>query len=178
MFQILIITFKYLNRQYFHKMIDKTLVLIKPDGVKRGLIGELVKRFEQRGLKVVGMKMVWVDKKFSRKHYAAHLKKSFYKGLEEFITSGPVVAMVIQGIHAVEFVRKIVGVTEPKSAEVGSIRGDFAHTSYEYSDAQGKSIQNLIHASGTIEEAATEIKMWFKPEEIYDYKVVHEEHTF
>ena len=159
-------------------MIEKTLVLIKPDGVKRGLIGELVKRFEQRGLKIVGMKMVWIDKEFSKKHYAAHVKKAFYKQLEDFITSGPVVAMVVQGIHAVEFVRKIVGSTEPKSAEVGTIRADFAHVSYAYADKKGISIRNLMHASGTQEEAVTEINMWFKPEEIYDYKTVHEEYVF
>lgn len=159
-------------------MIEKTLVLIKPDGVKRGLIGELVRRFEQRGLKIVGMKMVWIDKNFAKKHYAAHIKKSFYKGLEEFMTSGPVVAMVIQGIHAVEIVRKVVGYKEPKSAEIGTIRGDFAHTSYAYSDSKGVTIKNLIHASGTSEEAIIEINLWFKPEEIYDYKTVHEEHVF
>lgn len=159
-------------------MIEKTLVLIKPDGVKRGLIGELIGRFEQRGLKIVGMKMIWIDKSFARKHYSAHIKKSFYKHLEEFITSGPVVAMVIQGIHAVEIVRKIVGSTEPKSADIGTIRGDFAHVSYAYADIKGITIKNLIHASGTSEEAAIEIDLWFKPEEIYDYKTAHEEHVF
>lgn len=159
-------------------MIEKTLVLIKPDGVKRCLIGEMVKRFEQRGLKIIGMKMVWINKAFAKKHYATHIKKRFYKHLESFITSGPVVAMIIQGIHAVEIVRKTVGITEPKSAEVGSIRADFAHVSYEYADKKGITIKNLIHASGTMEEAAAEINLWFKPEEIYDYKTVHEEHVF
>jgi len=159
-------------------MIDKTLVLIKPDGVKRGLIGDLIKRFEQRGLKVVGMKMIWMDKKFSKKHYSAHIKKAFYKQLEDFMTSGPIVAMVIEGVHAVEFVRKIAGATEPKSAEMGTIRSDFAHVSYEYSDSKGMAIKNLVHASGTPEEAIVEINLWFKPEEIHDYKTVHEEHVF
>ncbi len=159
-------------------MIEKTLVLIKPDGVKRCLIGELVKRFEQRGLKIVGMKMVWVDEDFSKKHYAAHVKKEFYKGLERFITSGPVVALVIEGIHAVGLVRKIVGATEPKSAEIGTIRGDFAHVSYDYADAKGMALKNLIHASGTPEEAITEINLWFKDDEIYDYKSVHETEVF
>lgn len=159
-------------------MISRTLVLIKPDGVKRGLIGELVKRLEQRGLKIIGMKMVWIDKKFSKKHYAPHVKKAFYKKLEEFITSGPVVAMVVQGVHAVDIVRRTVGATEPKGAEVGSIRADFAHVSYEYADTKGMAIKNLVHASGTPEEAITEIELWFKPEEIYDYKTVHEEYVF
>lgn len=159
-------------------MIEKTLLLIKPDGVKRGLIGEFIKRFEQRGLKIVGMKMIWIKKSFARKHYAAHVKKSFYKKLEDFVTSGPVVAIVVQGIHAVEAVRKIVGATEPKSAEMGTIRADFAHISYAYADTKGIVIKNLVHASGTPEEAAVEINLWFKPEEIYDYKTVHEEHVF
>lgn len=159
-------------------MIEKTLVLIKPDGVKRGLIGEILKRFEQRGLKLVGMKMVWIDKSFAKKHYSAHVKKGFYKNLEEFIISGPVVAMVIEGIQAVEIVRKVVGSTEPRSAEIGTIRADFAHVSYAYADKKGITIKNLIHASGTSDEAAIEISLWFKPEEIYDYRTVHEEHVF
>ncbi len=159
-------------------MIEKTLVLIKPDGVKRGLMGDIIKRFEQRGLKVVGMKMIWIDKGFAKKHYSAHVKKGFYKQLEDFITSGPVVAMVIEGIQAVEIVRKIVGGTEPKTAEIGTIRADFAHVSYAYADEKGMAIKNLIHASGTSEEAVVEIELWFKPEEIYDYKTVHEEHVF
>lgn len=159
-------------------MIEKTLLLIKPDGVKRGLIGEFVKRFEQRGLKIVAMKMVWVKKNFAKKHYSSHVKKSFYKQLEDFITSGPVVAIVIQGIHAIESVRKIVGSTEPKSAEIGTIRADFAHVSSIYADSKKMVIKNLVHASGTPEEAAIEINLWFKPEEIYDYKTAHEEYVF
>lgn len=159
-------------------MIEKTMVLIKPDGVKRGLIGEFVKRFEQRGLKIIGLKMVWIDKGFAKKHYAEHIKKKFYKHLESFIVSGPVIAMVVQGIHAVEIVRKIVGATEPKSAEMGTIRADFAHVSYAYADTKKMPIKNLIHASGSPEEATTEINLWFKPEEVYDYKTAHEEQIF
>ncbi len=159
-------------------MIEKTLVLVKPDGVKRGYIGEFVKRFEQRGLKIVGMKMVWIDRNFAKKHYSAHVKKSFYKKLEDFIISGPVVAIVIEGVHAVEIVRKIVGSTEPKSADMGTIRADFAHVSYTYADSKGMAIKNLVHASGTSAEAAEEISLWFKPEEIHDYKTVHEEQVF
>lgn len=158
-------------------MIERTLVLIKPDGVKRGLIGELVKRFEQRGLKLCGMKMVWINKEFSKKHYATHIKKGFYKTLENFITSGPLIAIVIEGVAAVALVRKIVGSTEPFSAPTGTIRGDFAHVSYHYADKKGVSIMNLIHASGTKEEAEAEIKLWFKPEEVHDYKIAHEEHV-
>jgi nucleoside-diphosphate kinase len=97
-------------------MIEKTLVLIKPDGVQRSLAGEIITRFEKVGLKIIGMKMVWVNREFAKKHYKAHVDKPFYAGLESMITEGPVIAIVLEGIHAVELVRKIVGPTEPKSA--------------------------------------------------------------
>ena len=158
--------------------MERTLVLVKPDGVQRGLIGRVVQRFEDVGLKIVGMKMQWVDKEFSRKHYKAHVEKSFYPGLEAMITEGPVVAFVLEGLHSVELVRKMVGATEPKSASPGTIRGDFAHHSYSYTDAQGKSIKNLIHASGNIEEAEQEVAMWFSDKELHTYETVHEKHVF
>ncbi len=156
--------------------IEQSLVLVKPDGVKRGLVGEIIKRFEQRGLKIVGLKMSRVDPDFSKKHYAAHIDKEFYEGLEKYIVSGPVAAMVIEGLHAVEVVRKIVGGTAPKDALVGTIRGDFAHTSFEYADSQKKSIENLIHASGTSEEATEEISLWFSIDELHSYKRTEDEH--
>ncbi len=159
-------------------MIQRTLVLIKPDGVKRGLIGRIISRFEDAGLKIVGMKMVWIDKDFAKKHYSAHVGKDFYSSLENFITSGPVVAMVLEGVEAVEVVRKIVGSTEPKKAMPGTIRGDFAHHSATYANQKGKSVANLIHASGNLEEAKQEISLWFRDEELHSYKTVHEEHTF
>ncbi len=159
-------------------MIEQTLVLIKPDGVKRGLIGEVTKRFELRGLKIVGLKMVQVDPDFSKKHYAAHIDKKFYKGLEKFIVSGPVVAMIIEGVDAVEVVRKIVGSTEPKGADVGTIRGDFAHISYEHADKKSKAIENLIHASGNSEEAKQEVGLWFGIDELHSYKLSHEDHIY
>lgn len=158
-------------------MIQQTLVLVKPDGVKRGLIGEVIKRFEQRGLKIVGLKMIQVDPDFSKKHYSAHISKGFYKNLEKFITSGPVVAIVIEGIDAVEVVRKIVGSTEPKSAPVGTIRGDFAHISLNYADSKGKSAENLIHASGNKEEAEQEVALWFSIDELHSYKLSYEDHV-
>ena len=158
--------------------IERTFIALKPDAVQRGLIGEIISRFERTGLKIVGMKMVWMDKKFSEKHYAAHLKKDFYKGLEAFMTSGPVIAICVEGLHAVELVRKLVGATEPKSALPGTIRGDYSHHSYEYTNKKGISIKNLIHASGNVEEAKAEIKLWFKKEELHSYKTVHEVHTF
>ncbi len=159
-------------------MIEETLVLVKPDAVQRGLIGEVIHRFEQRGLKIKGMKMEWIDGTFSKKHYEAHVAKKFYPGLEEFITSGPLVAMVIAGVDAVKGVRKIVGDTEPHSSPPGTIRGDFAHVSYSHADEKGKSIANLIHASGNAEEARKEIKLWFTKEELHDYTTVHEKHVF
>ncbi|MBT3406447.1 nucleoside-diphosphate kinase [Candidatus Woesearchaeota archaeon] len=159
-------------------MREKSLVLIKPDGVQRGLIGRIMQRFEDVGLKMVGMKMVWVDKEFAKEHYAAHVDKPFYPGLECMITEGPVVAMVLEGLHAVEQVRKMVGKTEPKSAEPGTIRGDFSQHSYAYTDAKGIAIKNLIHASGNVEEANAEVALWFKEGEMHDYKTVHEKHVF
>jgi len=159
-------------------MMERTFVAIKPDGVQRGLIGKIIERFENAGLKIIGMKMVWVDKDFAKKHYKEHVKKSFYPGLEKFITEGPVVAMVIEGLHAVEAVRKIVGPTEPKEAMPGTIRGDFAHHSYAWTDKKGIAIKNLIHASGNRKDADTEIKLWFSMDELHDYRTVHEKHVF
>lgn len=159
-------------------MIERTLVLIKPDGVQRGLIGRLIQRFEEVGLKIVGMKMMWVDSDFAKQHYKAHVDKEFYHGLEAMITEGPIVAMVLEGLHAVELVRKMVGSTEPRSAPPGTIRGDFSHHSYVYTDAAGKAIKNLIHASGNVEEANDEIKLWFDEKELHSYKTVHEIHVF
>ena len=159
-------------------MMERTFVAIKPDGVQRGLVGRIIERFENAGLKIVGMKMVHIDKKFAKKHYKAHVDKPFYKGLEEFIVEGPVVAIVIEGLHAIEAVRKIVGPTEPRQAAPGTIRGDFAHHSYEWTDKKGIAVKNLIHASGNKEDADQEIKLWFSIEELCDYKTVHEKHVF
>ncbi|PIN79796.1 nucleoside-diphosphate kinase [Candidatus Woesearchaeota archaeon CG10_big_fil_rev_8_21_14_0_10_34_8] len=158
-------------------MIEHTLVLIKPDGVERGLIGRIIERFENVGLKIAGMKMVWLDKKFAKEHYAAHVDKPFYKGLETFIISGPVVALALGGIDAVEIVRKMVGETEPKSSAPGTIRGDFSHHSYGYADKKGIAIKNLIHASGSKQDAKSEIELWFEKNELHTYKTVHEKHT-
>ena len=159
------------------KMIEQTLILVKPDGVKRGLIGEVIARFEKRGLKIVGMKMVEIDPDFSKKHYAGHVDKYFYADLEKYIVSGPVAALVIEGVHAVEVVRKIVGGTEPKDAAVGTIRGDFAHTSNDYSDEKKKATANLIHASGNLEEANQEVALWFSIDELHSYEAANEEHV-
>ena len=159
-------------------MIEKSLVIIKPDGVERGLVGEILRRFENAGLKIVGMKMVWIDKKFAEKHYEAHKVKPFFKELVEFITEGPVVAFVIEGVHAVENVRKLVGATSPSEAAPGTIRGDFAHISMAYASKKGLGGKNVIHASGNKQEADNEIKLWFTKEELHSYMRVDEKHVF
>lgn len=157
-------------------MIERTLVLLKPDAVQRGLVGEIAQRFEKAGLKIVGIKMVQVDKKFAREHYAEHTQKAFYPGLETLITMGPTVAMVLEGVEAVHIVRKMVGATEPKGAAPGTIRGDYAHVSYGYADKKGIGIKNLVHASDTPENAKKEIKLWFTDKELHAYKTVHDVH--
>ena len=158
-------------------MIQRSLVLVKPDGVQRGLVGEITKRFENAGLKIVGMKMMCIDKDFSKKHYSAHVKKPFYAPTEKYITSGPLVAMVMEGVEAVDTVRKIVGDTEPKKSAPGTIRGDFAHMSIAYADGKRITVKNLIHASGNVNEAKKEVELWFKKEELHSYKTVHDAHV-
>jgi len=159
-------------------MIERTLVLVKPDGVQRKLVGEIIARFEKVGLKIVGMKMVWIDKEFSKEHYKAHVGKSFYPFLEEMITEGPVVAMVLEGVHSVEAVRKMVGATEPHQAAPGTIRGDYAHVTTEYANGKKTGVKNLVHASGNDAEAVEEVKLWFKPDEMHTYNTVHDIHLF
>lgn len=190
---------------------EKTLVLIKPDGVKRGLMGEIIKRVEQRGLKVIALKMFQATKTELAKHYSdseANLKamgektlatyqkyeldpikeigtddpvkigKLVHGWIVDFMSSGPVVKMVIQGLHSVEMVRKLVGNTMPSQAEMGTIRGDFSVDSAVLANAQKRGIRNIIHASGNIAEAETEIKLWFKPDEIHEYKRAEEDIMF
>ncbi len=158
-------------------MLERTLLLIKPDGVQRSLVGEIISRFEKVGLKIVAMKMVWVDKRFAETHYNVHSDKKFFKSLVGFLTEGPVVAIVLEGLHAVEIVRKLVGSTEPKSALPGTIRGDLSHHSYEYTDKKGMPIKNLVHASGNKKDAEREIKLWFSTKEIHSYKLAHDIHV-
>ena len=162
-------------------MIEKTLVLLKTDAVERGLIGKIIERFENAGLKIIGMKMQWIDTAFAKKHYTEDIAKRRGKHVREwlleYITEGPVVAIVLEGLHAVEIVRKIVGPTEPRTAPAGTIRGDFALHSYDYADKKKKSIRNLIHASGNKKEAEQEIKLWFEPDELHSYETVHEKHV-
>ncbi|HII61355.1 nucleoside-diphosphate kinase [Pyrococcus horikoshii] len=141
---------------------ERTLVIIKPDAVVRGLIGEIISRFEKKGLKIVGMKMIWIDRELAEKHYEEHREKPFFKALIDYITKTPVVVMVLEGRYAVEVVRKMAGATDPKDAAPGTIRGDFG---LEVSDA----ICNVIHASDSKESAEREISLFFKPEELFEY---------
>jgi len=137
---------------------ERTFVAIKPDAVKRGLIGKIIDRFETIGFKIVGMKLLQVTPELAAKHYEEHLGKSFYNRLIYYITSAPIVAMVVQGYNAVDSVRHIVGKTSPMDADVGTIRADFAQI-MEY---------NVVHASDSLASAEREIGIYFKPEEIYD----------
>ncbi len=159
-------------------MLEQTLVLFKPDAVQRGLVGEILMRFERAGLRIAGMKLVWVDSEFSRKHYAEHVEKPFYKVLENMITSGPVLAFVLEGVEAISIVRKMVGGTEPKSSLPGTIRGDYAHMSYGYADTKGIGLKNLIHASSSASDAKREVDLWFAGSELHKYKTVHDMHIF
>ncbi len=154
--------------------MEKTFVMIKPDGVQRGIVGEIISRFEKIGLRIVGMKFMHVDKDFSKKHYSEHIDKHFYSFLEDFLTSGPVIAMVLEGSSAISLVRKIVGSTEPASAMPGTIRGDYSHVTYKRADSKKTAIPNLIHASDSEESAQKEISLWFCQSELFDnYETVY-----
>jgi len=157
-------------------MIEKTLVLLKPDAVKRCLIGECIKRFEQKGIKITGMKLVWADEKLASKHYGdldVRISKEVKDRMVKFLIEGPMVALVLEGVEAVEVIRKIVGSTEPKTAQPGTIRGDYAHVSIAHADKWNKGVMNLIHASGSVEEAKQEIDLWFNEEELHSYDLVN-----
>lgn len=163
--------------------VRRTLVLFKPDAVQRGLVGEILSRFEKVGLKIVGTKMISPDRDSFYHHYedigqmvTRRGQKTFDVTLE-FMQTGPVIAMVFEGVDAVALVRKMVGGTEPKTSAPGTIRGDFSHMSFEYADGAGKSIPNLIHASGDVSDAEKEIDYWFSESELYDYETVSEKFT-
>ncbi len=162
-------------------MIERTLVLLKPDAVQRCITGEIITRFERAGLKVVGAKMVWINEEHAKKHYTEDISKRRGEHVREklvrFIKSGPIIAMCLEGSSAIEVTRKIVGDTEPKKALPGTIRGDFAHHSYHCADTRNVSVRNLVHASSDKAEADREIPIWFKPEELHSYKTVHDSYT-
>ncbi|MBF1003070.1 MAG: nucleoside-diphosphate kinase [Candidatus Nanogingivalaceae bacterium] len=165
------------------ELIQRTLILFKPDAVQRGIVGEILTRFERVGLKIIGTKMIFPNKEHYHKHYEGIGKmvtrrgeKAFDMALE-FMTQGPVIAMVLEGVESVELVRKLVGGTEPKAALPGTIRGDYSHMSFGYADEHNVGIPNLIHASGSVEEAKQEIEHWFADHEIYDYHSPREKFT-
>jgi nucleoside-diphosphate kinase len=141
--------------------MERTLVLIKPDGVERNLIGEIIKRFESGGLKVRNIKMVTPTNDFVKTHYAMHKDKPFFGLLIDYLAGKPVIAMVLEGKDAVAHVRRIVGATDPSKADKGTIRSDLGNDSREKADEENRSIYNLIHASGTKDEADVELKLWF-----------------
>ena len=140
--------------------LQRTLLLVKPDGVQRQLVGRVLSRFEDRGLKLVGLKRVHVDRALAEEHYAVHREKPFFTGLVDFITSAPLVAAALEGPNAIAIVRAMNGATRPHEAEPGSIRGDFAV----------ETAQNLVHASDSPENAAAELALWFRPEELLSYE--------
>ncbi len=160
--------------------IQRTLVILKPDAIQRGYVGEILTRFEKAGMKIIGMKMLRVDDDFGGKHYhdiKERKGEEIFKGLLEYIKLGPVLAFVLEGVNAIENVRKIVGGTEPKSSPPGTIRGDYAHMTYARADdpnSHCKSVYNLIHASADEKDAEHEIHLWFSDAELHEYKTVHE----
>src|SRR4051812_7468870 len=163
--------------------MERTLVLLKPDAVQREIVGEILTRFERAGLKLVGLKMLKPEEKHYHHHYegigklASRRGEEVYRRNTEFMMSGPVVAVVLEGVEAVGLVRKMVGDTEPKSAQPGTIRGDYAHTTIAHANERGGGLPNVIHASADSEEAKQEITHWFSDEELFDYKTVHEHLT-
>lgn len=190
-------------RQKHHKH-EQTLVIIKPDGIQRSLIGKIISRYERIGLKLVGSKMLIPTPSLIEGHYTIdsnwkklvgekQIKSAIEKGhpipidepevigqrvlshLMRYFSSGPVIAMVWEGAHAVNIVRKITGSTEPKTSDVGTIRGDFMLDSYEMSESDSRSIRNLVHASGSISDAEAEILHWFEPNELHNYRIIQEQ---
>jgi nucleoside-diphosphate kinase len=144
--------------------VERTFIAIKPDGVQRHLVGEIIRRFEAKGFTLVGLKMMQVSRELAEQHYAVHQGKPFFPGLINFITSAPVIAMVWEGENVVTAARNLIGATNPTTANTGSIRGDF-----------GVSIgRNLIHGSDAIETAKTEIALWFKDEELVDWEPIRQ----
>ncbi|MDD5311979.1 MAG: nucleoside-diphosphate kinase [Dehalococcoidia bacterium] len=140
--------------------MERSLILIKPDAVQRAIAGEILTRLEKRGLKIAAMKMLWMDRALAERHYAVHKEKPFFADLVKFITSGPIIAAVFEGENAVEIIRQMMGATDPRKAAPGTIRADLG-LSME---------QNMIHGSDSLENAAKEIEIFFKPEEILTYK--------
>jgi nucleoside-diphosphate kinase len=171
------------DTQDYQKLIERSLVVFKPDTVQRGIVGELITRFERVGLKIVGAKMVLPNREHLHHHYegiskmATRWGETALNNLIEYMMQGPVVAVVFEGVEAIAVVRKITGPTDPSKAEMGTIRGDYSHVSFGYVNSKSVGMANLIHASGNAEEARQEIAHWFRPEELYDYQVLAEKYS-
>jgi nucleoside-diphosphate kinase len=186
-----------------HPKHERTLVIIKPDGIQRGLVGEVIGRFERVGLKIVAIKMMMATPDLIEKHYTLdpdwrrvtgektikgyvskgltppsndphEITARILKNLVTYMTAGPIVAIVLEGAHAVGIVRKLTGGTEPLTSDVGTIRGDFVLDSYQMSDGDGRAVRNVVHASGSVKEANNEINHWFKSAELMKYKTIQE----
>jgi len=163
--------------------MERTFIIFKPDAVQRGIVGEILTRFEKAGLKIVGAKMLQPSEDHFHHHYEGISKMISRRGQKAFdvtlamMQEGPVICAVLEGIEAVSLVHKMVGTTEPKSALPGTIRGDYAHMSFGFADDKGVGIPNLIHASGDAEEAKAEIDHWFSDSELFIYETVHEVYT-
>ncbi|TSC62269.1 MAG: nucleoside-diphosphate kinase [Parcubacteria group bacterium Gr01-1014_48] len=192
-----------MEKEKKHHKEERTLAIIKPDGVQRSLIGEIILRYERVGLKLVAIKMIVPSLSHAEAHYMLDagwleavgkktiegyrsknltppsedplkLGETILAGLKKYMSSGPAVCMVWQGAHAVKIVRKITGGTEPLTSDVGTIRGDYVLDSYQMADSDGRSVRNLVHASGSVQEAEREIAHWFKKEQLVDYRLVQE----
>lgn len=163
--------------------MERTLIILKPDAVKRGVVGEILSRFERVGLKIVGAKMLKPSYDDYFHHYEAISGMISRRGQKAFdvtlemMQEGPVIALVLEGIEAVSLVRKMVGTTEPKSAQPGTIRGDYAHISFTHADKENIGTPNIIHASGDEKEAEKEITHWFSDSELFDYETTYEAYT-
>jgi nucleoside-diphosphate kinase len=163
--------------------MERTLIILKPDALQRGIVGEITTRFERVGLKIVAAKVLQPSEEQYYYHYETIGKMISRRGQQafdvtlEFMQEGPVLAMVLEGIEAISLVRKMVGTTEPKSALPGTVRGDYSHISFDYANGKGVSIPNLIHASGDSDDAKQEIAHWFHDDEIFEYETVHEKFT-
>lgn len=164
-------------------VMERTLIILKPDAVKRGVAGEVLSRFERAGLKIVGMKMLKPSREQYFEHYENISKMITRRGQEafdvtlEFMEEGPVILCVLEGINSVGLVRKMVGDTEPQKAAPGTIRGDYAHMGFEHSNKEKIGVPNIIHASGDVDEAKAEISHWFAETELFEYETVHEFYT-
>lgn len=160
--------------------MERTLVVLKPDTIQRGIVGEIITRFERAGLKIVAMKMVAPDEEHFHKHYEgisqliSRWGEEIYRITLAQMTEGPVVAFVLEGVEAIEHVRKMVGTTDPKESAPGTIRGDYTHITRAYTNPRGATLPNILHASGNGEEAEEEIALWFDDADVYDYDAAHQ----